>query len=90
MRHVILALACVLALAVFAAGLIAPLTPSEGMPPTRALVGFCGAPLLLLAVCFAFAQDRGWRIALALEAGFILAFTAWLLTLQAGTFMEAV
>jgi hypothetical protein len=62
------------ALLLFGVGLIAPLTPSEGVPMARDLVIFLFGPVLLLAVTIYFANSILGKVVLAIELLLILAF----------------
>jgi hypothetical protein len=83
-RSVGLALASVTAWLVFAVGLIAPLTPSEGMPhPTEILI-FVGLPVSLLVFVGNKARTPLFRVASWAQALVILGIAGRLLGQQAG------
>ena len=52
----------VLAWLIFAFGLIAPVTPSEGHPSTLALAVFVGIPVALLGATAGNSRERGLKI----------------------------
>jgi len=64
---------------IFAVALIAPLTPSEGMPSVAAVVVFVGLPLGLLALVAVKARTGFMRTAAIVQGGVIIAITTWLL-----------
>ena len=69
---------------IFAFGLVAPLTPSDGLPPLRALLTYAAAPLGLLSWAAAKATTTLGRLALIGQAVAMAGLFLWLLTLQAG------
>ncbi len=75
-----------LALCVYALGLLAPLTPSEGLPSVLVLLLFLGHPVALLGGCIRVAGAKWWAGFLGLQILAILAFTTYLLLLQSGAF----
>ena len=68
---------------IFAVGLIAPLTPSEGMPHPIEIAVFVGLPILLLAMVATKVRTRAGRTAAILQLGTILVIAVWVLTTQA-------
>jgi hypothetical protein len=85
LRIFLIALTNALALCVYALGLLAPLTPSEGLPSVPVLL-FVGLPVLLLGGCIRVAGAKWWAGFFGLQILAILAFTAYLLLLQSGAF----
>jgi hypothetical protein len=75
-----------LALCVYALGLIAPLTPSEGLPSVPVLLLFVGLPVALLGACIRVAGKKWWAGFFGLQILAIMAFTTYLLLLQSGAF----
>lgn len=74
------------ALFVYALGLLAPLTPSEGLPSVPVLLLFVGLPVVLLVGCIR-AVGATWLAAFfGLQILALLAFTVYLLLLQSGVF----
>ena len=71
-------------LGLYGVGLIAPLTPSEGMPSILAIILFVGGPLA--GVGFAVVLLRSWlaRLPLIVVGCVIIGFSVWLLAQQAG------
>lgn len=59
--HLVFCLAAV-AVAIFAIGLVAPLTPSEGLPSMPTLAVFVGIPLALLAAAAYRARSTPGRV----------------------------
>jgi hypothetical protein len=73
---------CVLAWTIFAFGLIAPLTPSEGHPSTLSLAVFVGLPIALLGATTGNSRDRWLKISgvvqmvlLVIVASYVVALT---------------
>jgi hypothetical protein len=83
-RPWVLLLASLAAWLIYAAGLIAPLTPSDGYPSAKALVVLLGGPVVLLVFVARNTRSRAVRIASLVQAATILAITTWLLALYAG------
>ena len=83
-RPWILLLATVAAWLIYAAGLIAPLTPSDSYPSAKALLVFLAAPVVLLVFVARSTRSRALRILALIQAATILAITTWLLALYAG------
>lgn len=79
-----LALLTVAAWAVYAQGLLAPLTPSDGLPTGRHLASYAGCPALLLAFVARASTNRVLRLLGYAQLSLLVAFTAWLLSLQSG------
>lgn len=69
---------------VFGAGLLSPLTPSEGFPEVGMLMSFVGFPLLLLLHAWRTYEHRFTKAAVALQAAVMLGATMWLLVVQSG------
>lgn len=67
---------------IYAVGLLAPLTPSEGLPTPVELGLFAALPLAMVAVGSAVTRSVGVRTMLIAEAGGIVGFTLYLLRLQ--------
>ena len=72
-----LVFAAALAWFIFTAGVIGPLTPSEGSPPPRALAVFIGIPVLLSIIGSLVARTTVARVAFILQAAAIAALTVW-------------
>jgi hypothetical protein len=85
-RIFLFALTNALALCLYAAGLLAPLTPSEGLPSVPVLLLFVGLPVALLGACIRVAGNKWWAGFFGLQILAILAFTTYLLLLQSGAF----
>jgi hypothetical protein len=86
LRIFLIALTNALALCVYALGLIAPLTPSEGLPSVAVLLLFVGLPVALLGACIRVAGTKWWAGFFGLQILAIMAFTTYLLLLQSGAF----
>jgi hypothetical protein len=86
LRLFLFALTNSLALCVYALGLLAPLTPSEGLPSVPVLLLFVGLPVALLGACIRVAGAKWWAGFFGLQILAILAFTTYLLLLQSGVF----
>lgn len=86
LRFFLFALTNALALCVYALGLIAPLTPSEGLPSMPVLLLFVGLPVALLGACIRVAGKKWWAGFWGLQILAIMAFTTYLLLLQSGAF----
>lgn len=71
-----------MAAALYVLGLIAPLTPSEGVPELLDVLLFAALPVVLLAIGTVVARSAVLRLLLVIEAGGIVAFTLHLLRLQ--------
>lgn len=87
-----LSIFCLVAVSVvwFGLGLVAPLTPSYGLPSLWEVLLFVGLPLALIALGFQISKRTIERIFVALPFLFILTVAAWLFTLQAGWFRYGV
>jgi hypothetical protein len=83
LRNAGLLLAACSAWLIFSVGLIAPLTPSEGMPHPIEILAFVGLPIALLSLVVAYARTRAAKIAALLQVAAILMITAWVLATQA-------
>lgn len=83
MRSGLLILLDLASLAVFAFGLIAPSTPSAGLPRVADLVLFVAVPTALLGLVGYLADSRLVKLVALLQIMLILSFEAWLLVLQA-------
>ena len=88
MKQVLMFLASVLSWAIYGFGLIAPLTPSEGIPTLLDLMVFVGIPLAILGWCWLKCSALWARILVAIQGLAIIGFTSWLLLLQMGLFRE--
>ena len=77
LRRAGLVFAAALAWFTFTLGLIGPLTPSEGAPPSRALAAFIGIPALLFIVGGMVARTTLGRVAFVLQAAAMAALTVW-------------
>ena len=86
LRIFLFALTNALALCLYGLGLLAPLTPSEGMPSVPVLLLFVGLPVALLGACIRVAGGKWWTGFFGLQILAILAFTIYLLILQSGAF----
>ena len=73
-----------LAVLLFGAGLVAPLTPSEGAPGAAELLVFAGAPAVMLQVGAAFEPRRTMRAVWAAQLFALGAMVGWLAALQSG------
>ena len=74
-RTDVLWLVAILAAALYAFGLIGPLTPSEGKPGLGELVGYVGVPLGLIAGAMFLTRTWLGRVLLFCEAWVIVAVT---------------
>ena len=70
------------AIAIFAIGLIAPLTPSEGRPNVPTLALFVGMPLVLLSVVGYRARSTPGRVICAALVAAVAGISLWLLYIQ--------
>ncbi|MEC9363141.1 MAG: hypothetical protein VYC42_07945 [Pseudomonadota bacterium] len=74
----------ILAAGIFIAGLLSPLTPSEGMPSLGHLLLFALLPAaLLLYAGYVAGGVSGWSF-FGIQAAAVATSVAWLLSLQAG------
>lgn len=85
-RFCLVALVNLLVLFVFAMGVLAPLTPSEGLPSVPVLLLFVGLPVVLLGGCIRAVNHKWLAGFFGLQILAILAFTTYLLLLQSGAF----
>jgi hypothetical protein len=69
----------VAAIALLAVGLLAPLTPSEGMPSTRDLAVFAAGPPTLLVTAFLCRTSKPVRLLIGVECVLVLALLLVLL-----------
>lgn len=83
-RSLLLELANLVALIVYAVGLIAPLTPSEGVPSLPVILPFVGLPVVLLGWCIRACGSRLGAVFFGVQLAAILAFSTLLLLLQSG------
>jgi hypothetical protein len=83
-RSASLILAALAAWLIYGVGLIAPLTPSEGLPSPLEFVVFVGVPISLLVIVTRLARSKTIRVLAVIQTGIILAITSWLLGLQTG------
>ena len=75
--------ASLVAWAVYSLGLVAPLTPSEGLPGVWQLALFAGLPLLVLGIVAAFGRGRTARALAWTQLALMAGFSLRLLALQA-------
>ncbi len=68
-----------LAILLFAFGLLAPLTPSEGAASIGALISFWLVPILMVASIFWIDRSRTARVLATIELLGIFLFGAWVL-----------
>jgi hypothetical protein len=66
-------------------GLVAPLTPSEGVPDLWELLVFLALPCVVLAVCAYAAQSRVAKALLVAQLFLFGGFGSWLLYFQLST-----
>lgn len=85
-RSLLLVAANFIALLIYAVGLIAPLTPSEGSPSLVVILMFVGAPVAILAWCTRSCGSRVAALFFGLQLVSVLGFSASLLHLQMGAF----
>jgi hypothetical protein len=83
LRNAGLVLAACGAWLIFGVGLIAPLTPSEGMPHPIEIAAFVAFPIALLSLVIGYARTRPTKVTATLQVAAILIITAWLLATQA-------
>ena len=83
-RMGLLTVANLVAVFIFAFGLLSPLTPSYGLPSVLEVTMFAGVPIALLAACTINARSRPAKVLFALEAAMIAVIFAWLLHVQTG------
>ncbi|SDU31793.1 hypothetical protein SAMN05216210_3076 [Halopseudomonas salegens] len=79
----------ILAFLIFGLGLIAPLTPSEGMPSIGSLITFVGLPLVFILNAWRHYTHQISKYAVVIQAMGIIGFTGWLLLTQAGAFASS-
>ena len=73
-----------MAWSVYAVGLVAPLTPSEGSPSLWEILAFLGIPVAILFWCTRVVVSRLAAMFAGLQLVAVLGFSAWLLLLQWG------
>ncbi len=83
-RSLLLVAGNVMALLIYAVGLIAPLTPSEGSPSLAVILLFVGVPVAILTWCIRVCGSRLAALFFGLQLVAVLGFSAWLLHLQVG------
>ena len=66
-----------IALIVFCVGLIAPLTPSEGMPSYHVIFVFAGLPILVFGIVFFLTSKPLLRVFVLVEIGAVLALSVY-------------
>jgi hypothetical protein len=88
MKEVFIFLASVLSWAIYGFGLIAPLTPSEGIPTLFDLIVFVGIPLAIFGWCWLKCSALWAKILVIIQGLAIIGFTFWLLSFQMGLFRE--
>jgi len=75
------------AVLIYAFGLIAPLTPSEGYPSLWTMAEFVGVPLVILVVlCFKYASSRWLQLFFVAQIVLILWTFTQLIGLQLGLY----
>lgn len=74
----------ILAIIIFGVGLLAPLTPSTGMPSIGSILIFVGLPLLLLLLTWRIYLSKVSMYAVITQGLCIAGFVSYLLMLQAG------
>ncbi len=88
MKELLIILGCVFSWAIYGFGLIAPLTPSEGIPGVTDLMVFVGIPLAILGWCWLKCSALWAKILMIIQGVVIIGFTCWLLSLEMGLFPE--
>jgi hypothetical protein len=83
-RNLLLTAANLMALFIYAVGLAAPLTPSEGSPSLVVILMFVGIPVAILAWCIRACGSRPAALFFGLQLVAVLGFSASLLHLQVG------
>jgi len=73
-----------IALLIYAVGLIAPLTPSEGLPSLIEIFVFVGGPVAILGWCIYTCASRVTALFFGLQLAVVLVFSATLLYGQLG------
>lgn len=81
LRSHLLVLANLVALLVYAVGLIGPLTPSEGEPSLPVILSFVGMPVVLLVWCIRACGSRLGAVFFGVQLAAVLAFSTHLLVL---------
>lgn len=74
-----------LAAVLFGVGLVAPLTPSHGMPRAVDLLVFAGVPAALLLAGLVLERHRAVRALWGLQLALLGLMLGWLLGMQSGT-----
>ena len=88
MKGLLIILGCVLSWAIYGVGLIAPLTPSEGIPSVFDLMVFVGIPLGILALCWLKCSALWAKIFVIVQGIAIIGFTCCLLVQEMGLFRK--
>lgn len=70
---------------IYGVGLVAPLTPSEGIPSLLELLVFVVVPCAVLVACVIAVNSRPVKALLALQVSSFVGFSIWLLHLQASS-----
>jgi hypothetical protein len=83
-RSLLLTAANLMALLIYAVGLVAPLTPSEGSPSLLVILMFVGIPVAILAWCIRACGSRLAALFFGLQLVAVLGSSASLLHLQVG------
>lgn len=83
-RNFLLTAANLMALLIYAVGMVAPLTPSAGSPSLAAILMFVGVPVAILAWCIRACDSRLAALFFCLQLVAVLGFSASLLCLQLG------
>jgi hypothetical protein len=86
MRTLLATASAIASVALFIAGLLAPLTPSQGMPTAFDLIVYAALPALICIVLATQLRGGFARLLAGLLAAAIIAITGYLLALQAGMF----
>jgi hypothetical protein len=89
MKGLLIILGCVLSWVIYGFGLIAPLTPSEGIPNVFELMVFVGIPLAILAWCWLKCSALWAKIFVIIQGITIIGFTSLLLLQEMGLFRKS-
>lgn len=74
-----------LAVVLFGVGVVAPLTPSQGVPRAVDLLVFAGVPAALLLAGLVLEHHRAVRALWGVQLALLGMMLGWLLGMQAGT-----
>lgn len=83
-RSLLLTAANLIALLIYAVGLVAPLTPSEGFPSLVVILMFVGVPVAILVWCIRACGSRLAALFFGLQLVAVLGLSVSLLHLQIG------